>query len=241
VNPVAGLYYDGLTARAVPVNCQWKAPICTLRPRRRTGEYSAARQRQRVTSRLAAIRRVIRLPHGAQIHCDDNDAIDAFFPEYAVARSSTGSSAIRPQWRPAWWSARLRLPGFSSWFAADRGVGRREFRRQPNRSSASRALAILDRRRCGRAPSTPREAAGSNGALSRFTPTCRMPTYKLEFRKLQGDLPNAFAIPEVHRRQRQDWLKHCRTTTHFAVIAHDRHQVHRHVLRALQRSRSDRR
>ena len=26
---------------------------------------------------------MIRLPDGAQIHCDDNDAIDALFPEYA--------------------------------------------------------------------------------------------------------------------------------------------------------------
>ena len=36
-----------------------------------------------IVGQSIAIRRVMRLPDGAQIHCDDNDAVDALFPEYA--------------------------------------------------------------------------------------------------------------------------------------------------------------
>ncbi len=235
MNPVAGIYYDGLTARAVPV--ELSADGADLHIRGRDGELVNTVQRANVsvTSRLAAIRRVIRLPHGAQIHCDDNDAIDALFPEYAggtvVDRlerhpAAVASSLVVGALAIAWFFF-FGLPQIAESIA-------REIPPAAESLIGEQALAILDRTTLQ--PSTlPREVQQDlTDALSRFV--AGMPDadrYKLEFRKLPGDLPNAFAIPGGPIVVSDGLVAALPDDDAFlAVVAHEiGHQVHRHVLR----------
>jgi len=74
-----GRYYDGLTSRATPVTCDI-AGDGTLAVH---GENLALQMMPgsiEVSPRLARTFRSLRLPNGAQIQTEDNDGVDAAFP-----------------------------------------------------------------------------------------------------------------------------------------------------------------
>jgi Zn-dependent protease with chaperone function len=188
-----------------------------------------------ITSRLASIRRVIRLPDGAQIHCDDNDAIDALFPEHATA-----TVVDRLERHPAAVAASLVIGALAiAWFFF---VGlpqiaesiAREIPPAAETLIGKQALEILDRTTLQPSTVPPETQQYLTDALRRFTRD--MPDaggYHLEFRKLPGDLPNAFAIPGGTVIVSDGLVAALPYEDAFtAVVAHEiGHQVHRHVLR----------
>ena len=229
----SALYYDGATARAIPV--QLSVDGAGLHVRGDGLARTIERANVSVTSRLATIRRVIRLPDGAQIHCDDNDAIDALLPEYAV-----GTIVDRLERHPAAVAASLVIGALAiAWFffVGLPQIAESIAREIPPAAEAligRQALEILDRTTLQ--PTTvPLETQQYlTGALSRFTQD--MPDsdrYKFEFRKLPGDLPNAFAIPGGTIIVSDGLVAALPDEDAFiAVAAHEiGHQVNRHVLR----------
>jgi predicted Zn-dependent protease len=76
----AGNYYDGMSSRATPVTCE-PAPDGSLAIRGGDLVLKFARSAIEVTPRLARTFRMLRLPNGGQVHSEDNNGIDAAFPE----------------------------------------------------------------------------------------------------------------------------------------------------------------
>jgi predicted Zn-dependent protease len=76
----AGNYYDGISSRATPVTCE-PAPDGSLAIRGGDLALQFARGGIEVSPRLARTFRTLRLPNGAQIHSEDNDGVDAAFPD----------------------------------------------------------------------------------------------------------------------------------------------------------------
>jgi Zn-dependent protease with chaperone function len=74
-----GRYYDGLTSRATPVQCV--ASDGTLAIRGESIDAQVALGRIEVSPRLGRTFRTLRLPGGAQVQSEDNDAVDAAFPD----------------------------------------------------------------------------------------------------------------------------------------------------------------
>jgi len=233
VSTVTALYYDGATARAVPV--ELSVDGAGLHVRGDGLARTVDRTNVSVTSRLASIRRVIRLSDGAQIHCDDNDAIDALFPEHATATvvdrlerhpAAVAASLVIGALAIAWFFF-VGLPQISESIA-------REIPPAAEALIGRQALEILDRTTLK--PSTvPLETQQYlTDTLSRFTQDMPNPArFKLEFRKLPGDLPNAFAIPGGTIVVSDGLVAALPDEDAFtAVVAHEiGHQVHRHVLR----------
>ena len=237
MNPVAAIYYDGSTARAIPVELSVEGPNLHVRNRAADGELvtTVPRANVAVTSRLAAIRRIIRLPDGAQIHCDDNDAIDALLPEYAG-----GTIVDRLERHPAAVAASLLVGALAiAWFfffglpQIAESIAR-EIPPAAETLIGTQALEILDRTTLQPSELPPEVQDHLTATLSRFV--AGMPDagkYTLEFRKLPGNLPNAFAIPGGPIVVSDGLIDALPDDDAFlAVVAHEiGHQAHRHVLR----------
>ena len=76
----AGNYFNGRDSRMVRVSCDVMSNG-SLAIRGHDVEISVPRAAIRVTPRLARTHRTLYLPDGAQLQCDDNDAVDAAFPD----------------------------------------------------------------------------------------------------------------------------------------------------------------
>lgn len=237
MNRVAAIYYDGSTARAIPV--ELSVEDANLHVRRPAGDgelvTTVSRANVVVTSRLAAIRRIIRLPNGAQIHCDDNDAIDALLPEYA-----SGTIVDRLERHPAAVATSLLVGALAiAWFfffglpLIAESIAR-EIPPAAEALIGKQALEILDRTTLQPSELQPEVRDHLTATLSRFV--AGMPDaekYTLEFRKLPGNLPNAFAIPGGPIVVSDGLIDALPDDEAFlAVVAHEiGHQVHHHVLR----------
>ena len=80
----AALYYEGTSAR--PRSVVFTASDGALHIEGDGIERDVPLTDLHATSRLANVRRVLTLPDGAQVHCDDNDAVDALFPRRGTDR-----------------------------------------------------------------------------------------------------------------------------------------------------------
>ena len=157
------------------------------------------------------------------------------FPSTRAARLSTGWNATRWRLRRASWSARLAIAWF--FFFGLPQIAESIAREIPPAAETligEQTMEILDRTTLQPTTLSTEQQQDLTDALRRFV--ADMPygdKYRLEFRKLPGDLPNAFAIPGgaivvsdglVAALQDEDAF--------LAVVAHEiGHQVHRHVLR----------
>ena len=236
---VDALFYDGHSARALPVTLTVEAADLVVRGDGIT--VAAPLAGVRVTSRLARIRRVLQLPDGSQVHCDDNDAIDALF-----AVEHGGTVVDRLERHPYAIAASLVVTAFVfAWFFAY-GLPRiadRVAQQIPQAVEATigeQALAILDRSLFK--PSTV-DAARQHSLIKTFGGfVADLPDadrYRLEFRKLPGNQANAFALPGGTIVVSDGLVDAMRDDNAFlAVTAHELgHHVERHVMRsALQGS-----
>jgi Zn-dependent protease with chaperone function len=80
VSVVAATYFDGRTSRAHPVQVSAHAGY-VLTIHARDWQRSDLLEGVRVTPRVAGIHRTLVLPDGGQLQVQDNDAVDAWFPD----------------------------------------------------------------------------------------------------------------------------------------------------------------
>jgi Zn-dependent protease with chaperone function len=230
----AALYFDGTTVRPRAVTLD--ADAGELRIRGDAFDRVVPLAALRATSRLANIRRVIRLPDRTQLHCDDNDWVDELFPrrafEAVVDRLERNAGAVAASVAAIVVCAVAFVTIGLPWFAekAARAVPDGALEVLGDQTLRSLDAMVLTPSRL-----EPEEQSRVRTAFAAFVRD--MPSanrYRIEFRDLRG-VPNAFALPGgtivvtdaiVRALPQNDAM--------LAVLAHEvGHQVGRHVVRSV--------
>lgn len=235
----AGVFYNGRDAGAVQVQCEIAedAALHICGP----GVEQRVEQAQiKVSSRLARTRRILFLPDGAQIHSDDNDAVDAAFP--GRNRLEAWVDRLECHWRAVVASALTSVVAVVLFFAfglpwlADRVAQKIPF--AVEQAMGEQALNLL--RRVALNPSAlPGER--QQALRARFNEFVRdIPDgsqYRLEFFAAPGMGANAFALPGGTIVFSDEMLPLLDGDDEFlAVAAHEiGHEQRRHMLRLLLR------
>ncbi|MFN7550020.1 MAG: M48 family metallopeptidase [Pseudomonadota bacterium] len=230
-----GLYYDGEHAR--PVEVLWSASGGALRIE---GE-GVSRHEQvaalRGTTRLGGVRRAVFLPDGAQLHSDDQGAVDALFP-----RRGLETLVDRLERHPAAVAGGLLLSVLAIVLFATHGLpwlAERVARAMPPDVEAplgAQVMAALDALALEPSTLDPAEQARWRAAFEGFMAgrpdAARL---RLEFRDLGGGAANAFAVPGGTIVFTDGLLRTIRFDEEFlAVLAHELgHHADRHVLRTV--------
>ena len=233
-----GLYYDGEHARPVPVT--WRVAGGEL-----VIELPAGEQRHRIvdvraTSRLGSIRRVVQLPGGAQLHSDDNDAVDPLVSPRgieaiadrlerhagAVAASLLVTGAV------AVWFLTLGLP----WFA-DRAA--RSLPPEIEDAIGRQVIKGLEYSVLSETTLEPETQQHYRTLFDEFV--ADMPDrdrYRLAFRYMKGHPANAFALPGGTVVFTDALIELMEEDEEFlAVLAHELgHHRERHLLRSVLQS-----
>lgn len=234
----AGALYNGRDANAVAVQCE--SVHGELRIRGVGVEHSVELAQISVSPRLARTRRVLLLPGGWQVHTDDNDAVDAVFPQHN--RVEAWVDRLERHWRAAVASVALTLVAAIAFFTAglpwlaDRAAQKIPF--AVERTMGEQALSVL--RRLALKPSIVPEDR-QRALRARFAAFVRdLPggaEYSIEFFSAPGIGANAFALPGGTIVFTDDMLQMLENDDQFlAVAAHEiGHEQHRHVLRLVLR------
>jgi Zn-dependent protease with chaperone function len=231
VSTIDGWFYDGRKAEGLPVRVTLRNNALCVEGDGVTRVWALAQVEP--TTRVANTRRVLHLPYGQQVHTDDNEAIDAWFP----ARAPLERLVARLEHHPAvvagsvllilvalvgafWWGVPWLANKVAHAMPAEieRGLGEQTL------SSLDRwgfEPSELNARRIDRLNERFAElVANLDGAEQ----------YRLEFRR--AGMPNAFALPGgivVVTDELAEILNNDQLT---AVMAHEiGHHVHRHVMR----------
>jgi len=230
----AGRYYNGRDARAVDVECEGAGTDLIVRG---TGvELRVALERVRVSPRLARTHRSLYLPGDAQIHSDDNDAVDALFPRRNYMEALV--DRLERRWRAVAVCAVLTLAAGVLFFEvalpvlADRVA--REIPDSLEGTMGEETLALL--RRFGikaTALSADRQAALRARFADFVRGTAGTAGYRLEF--AQGFGANAFALPGGIIVVSDEMIGLLDDDDQFlAIVAHEiGHEQHRHLLRSV--------
>ncbi len=230
-----GLYYDGETAR--PVAVQWSVADGMLRI---VGEDVAREEPVaglRGTTRLGGVRRAVYLPDGAQLHSDDQDAVDALFP-----RRGMEAMVDRLERHPAAVASGLLVTALAVVLFITHGLpwlAERVARAVPpdiEQPLGEQVMAGLDRLAMEPTTLDPAEQARWRDAFDRFmAPRADRERFRLEFRDLGGGAANAFAVPGGIIVFSDGLLRTIRFEEEFlAVLAHELgHHADRHVLRTV--------
>lgn len=230
-----GLYYDGEHARATAV--AWSVGDGLLRIEGEGVLREEPVAGLRGTTRLGQVRRAIFLPDGAQLHSDDQDAVDALFPRRGIE-----TVVDRLERHPAAVAASLLVTvlggvlfvAFGLPWLADRVA--RAVPPAVERPMGEQVLSALDALALSPSMLSPAEQARWREAFDRFmAPRADAAQFRLEFRDLADGAPNAFAVPGGTIVFTDGLL---RGVTHeeefFAVLAHELgHHADRHVLRGV--------
>lgn len=236
-----GYLYDGVTSAQQPVRFGVDAPGRLLIEHAEGVEIVGSAADVRVATRVANIRRTLKLADGRQIHSDDNDAIDAMFAARAGFEALV--HLLESRWQVALASivatfvAVLALFWFGVPWAADHAA--RMVPMDWERSAGEQTMSALDS--MGFRPSELPVARQQQlrEVFARFVaelPEAR--DYRLEFRDWLG--PNAFALPGGTVVFTDDIIELFADDDEFlAVLAHEvGHLEHRHVMRTLMRGAS---
>jgi len=234
----AGALYSGRDANAVAVQCE--AADGVLRIRGAGIEFGAELSRIKVSPRLARTHRILRLPDGLQVHTDDNDAVDAAFPQRN--RLEALVDRLERHWRAAVASVALTLIAATAFFTvvlpwlADRAAQKIPF--AVEREMGKQALSVLQRLAL-KSSTIPEER--QQALRARFAGFVRgIPggaEYAVDFFSAPGIGANAFALPGGTIVFTDDMLQMLQSDDEFlAVAAHEiGHEQHRHVLRLVLR------
>jgi Zn-dependent protease with chaperone function len=231
MSTIEGWFYDGRQADGVPVRVTMRNGALCVEGEGVTRVWALSQVEP--TTRVANTRRVLHLPHRQQVHTDDNDAVDTWFP----ARAPLERLVARLEHHPAvvagsivlilatligafWWGV--------PWFALKLAQAMPP---EVERPLGEQTLSSLDL--WGFEPSE-LSARRIDRLNERFDELVRnldhADRYRLEFRR--ADMPNAFALPGgivVVTDELAELLTNDQIT---AVIAHEiGHHVHRHVMR----------
>jgi len=232
-----GWYYNGRDARALAVHCAGGAGVLTIR-----GEgldESIELERIGVSPRLGRTRRVLNLPGGAQLHSDDNDAIDALFPHHNAVEALV--DRLERHWRAALASVVVTLVAFAFFFTvglpwlADRAA--QKVPAAVERAMGEQALSLLQQVLLKESTlSAERRAALSKRFAAFVSDIPGGRDYRVEFFHA-GDMANAFALPGGTIVFTDDIVQMFDNDEEFlAVAAHEiGHEQHRHMLRLILR------
>ena len=230
----AALYYDGATLRPRPVTID--ADAATLRIRADEFERDVPLASLRATARLANVRRVIHLPDGTQLHCDDNDWVDRRFPrrgfEAVVDRLERNAGAVTASVGVIAVCAILFVTVGLPWFAKEAA---RAIPESALEALGNQTLRSLDATIFKPSGLEQYEQDRVRGEFAEFVQGLPDPDrYRVVFRDVP-DVTNAFSLPGgtivvtdamVRSLPQPDAL--------LAVLAHEvGHQAKRHVVRSV--------
>jgi len=234
----AGLLYNGRDANAIAVQCELADGV--LRVREADGERIVELAQITPSPRLARTRRTLYLPDSMQIHTDDNDAVDALFPQRNRVEALV--DRLERHWRFALASAAIALLAAALFFTAglpwlaDRAAQKVPF--AVEQVMGEQALAVLQRLVLHPSAVPPER---QQALRTRFDTFVRdVPDgafYRVEFFSAPSIGANAFALPGGTIVFTDDMLKTLDGDDEFlAVAAHEiGHEQHRHVLRLVLR------
>lgn len=231
MSTIEGWFYDGRQAEGIAVRVTMRNNALCVEGEGVTRVWAISQVEP--NTRVANTRRVLRLPHGQQVHTDDNQAIDLWFP----ARAPLERLVARLEHHPAMVAASVLLilatliGGF--WWGVP-WLANKLARAMPpkvERTLGEQTLSSLDRWGFERSELNARRIDRLNERFAELVQGLEgAEHYRLEFRR--ADMPNAFALPGgivVVTDELADMLTNDQLT---AVMAHELgHHVHRHVLR----------
>jgi Zn-dependent protease with chaperone function len=231
----AGLYYAG--ELAAPLEVRWsidRDQLCIEGDNFTREEPLSA---LRGTTRLGAIRRMVYLPDGAQLHSDDNDAVDALFPrrgmEAVVDRLERHPAAVASSMLVTVLAGVLFFFFGLPWLA-DRVA--RAIPPEVEGPIGEQVMAILDRTALEPTTLSAAEQARWLAAFDAFmVGQPDRERYRLEFRDMGEGVANAFAVPGGRIVFTDALLRGVGNDEEFlAVLAHELgHQVDGHVMRSV--------
>ncbi len=231
----AGLYYAG--ELAAPLEVRWSIDRDQLRIEGQDFVREEPLTALRGTTRLGAIRRMVYLPDGAQLHSDDNDAVDALFP-----RRGLEAVVDRLERHPAAVASSMLvtvLAGVLFFFFGLPWLADRVARAIPPEIEGpigEQVMAILDHTALEPTTLSAAEQARWLAAFDAFmVGQPDRERYRLEFRDMGEGVANAFAVPGGSIVFTDALLRGVSNDEEFlAVLAHELgHQVDRHVLRSV--------
>ncbi len=236
-----GRYYDGHTSLATPVQCEVNADG-TLAIRGDNVALQVPRELIEVTPRLARTFRTLRLTGGAQVHSEDNDGVDAAFPD----RNTIESIADRLERYPYVVAVSVLVViavGFALFQIGLPWAAERVAQRIPpavEKSMGDRALSTLRYyvlKTSGLPTDEERKLQASFADFVKDVPGAE--NYRVMFFKAPGIGANAFALPGgtiVVTDELMDMIADDddKQDEFLAVAAHEvGHQQYRHVMRSV--------
>jgi Zn-dependent protease with chaperone function len=230
-----GLYYDGEHAR--PVAVRWSVAGGLLRIEGERVSRGEPLSGLHGTTRLGGVRRAVFLPDGAQLHSDDQDAVDALFPRRGVE-----AVVDRLERHPAAVAGGLLVTALAVVLFVTHGLpwlAERVARAMPpeiEQPLGEQVMAGLDALALSPTTLDAAEQARWRAAFDRFmAPREDRARFRLEFRDLGDGAANAFAVPGGTIVFSDGLLRAIRFEEEFlAVLAHELgHHADRHVLRTV--------
>ena len=228
-------YFDGRTAQAHPVTLAVVGQ--RLQVRGDGIERDVPLAALSATDRLARVRRVIKLPDGDQVHCDDNDWVDGLFPRHGMSawidRLERHSAVVAGS------VVTTALLGFAFFAFGLPWIAERAANAMP--LAAETLLGEQSMRALDKTYLRPTKLSEEQQQVAReefFGFVADMPDrdrYKLEFRELPGNAVNAFAVPGGTIVVSDAIVEALPDRDAFlSVVAHEMgHQVEHHVVRSV--------
>ncbi|HRQ66704.1 MAG TPA: M48 family metallopeptidase [Xanthomonadaceae bacterium] len=236
---VHAIYLDGRSSRQLPITMV--AAGGRLRMQGEGLNRVVPLAALEVSPRLGHTRRILHLPDGAEIHCDDNDAIDDMFPLHN--RLQRWVHIMEQCWRVALAALVLSVATGFAFFrwglpALADGVAQR-LPWEVDQVLGTQVEPMLDR--LGFSASAVDEETRT-ALLARFDALREglvfADSYRLEFRDWRGEA-NAVALPGGLVIVTDGLVKLLDEDEVVAVMAHELgHQEHRHVLRMVMQGTS---
>lgn len=232
----AGRYYNGRDAQFIAVACEVVGGThLSIRGEGVASQFALTQIR--VSPRLARTYRTLSLADGAQVQTDDNDAVDAAFPQRNRLESFV--DRLERHWRAVVASIAISLVSVVLFFAfglpwlADRAA--QKIPQSLQQAMGEQALDLM--RRIALDPSAlPEEKrAALQTRFSDFVRDIPGANYRLEFFASPRIGPNAFALPGGTIVFTDEMIGMLDNDDQFlAVAAHEiGHEQHRHLLRGV--------
>ncbi len=233
-----GLLYDGESARPVPVTWQVSAGVLLIRGDEIDRQLPVTGVT--ATSRLGSIRRVVYLPGGAQLHSDDNDAVDQLVSprglEAVTDRLERHAAAVA--------TSLVLTVGLVGWFfalglpwLADRVA--RAIPPEMEEAIGGQVVKLMEQSVLSATTLDEDTQAYFRGLFDDFV--ADLPDgdrYRLEFRYMQGHPANAFALPGGTVLFTDALIEMIEEDEEFlAILAHELgHHRERHLTRSVLQS-----
>ena len=237
---IPAIYFDGRTSQPRPVTLRWHAFDGFLEV---SGENLSARHARRdvtIESRLGRGPRFIRFADGGRCEVADNPALDEVIAAWAPNPGATWLNKLETSWKHVivfavvllglgWAAIHFGLPWAARKIAFMLPAGITD-------TLTNQTLATLDRTMLDPTVLTHERQLALQAQFTEFLArTGDATAYRIEFRTMKGNAPNAFALPSGTIVITDDLVKLAEDDREIvAVLAHEcGHVLHRHTLRAV--------